>query len=280
MIPLPAIGTVCTYLVDKRLCTVTAVAEDGSSIMVRWADNDEPMVVKVGQLRLFMWPGMSDPADSKDVAFDGFRLTDTGNAERLLHIAEGRLHFVKLWQKWIAYEGGVWQIDRGEIIATEIAKEVAKSLIRGYTTNEERKFALKCENVGMLASTLKAARGLPGIALDHESLETKPHLLNCPNGSVDLRAGELKPHDPADLLIIQSPVEYEPSAEAPLWEKCLERWQPEEEVREYLQVWAGACATGKPTETFDIHWGDGGNGKTVFSNTLAHVLGTTPSWHP
>ena len=35
-------------------------------------------------------------------------------------------------------------------------------------------------------------------------------LLNCLNGTLDLRSGELRPHDPADLISKLAPVAYDP----------------------------------------------------------------------
>src|SRR5205814_9912853 len=41
----------------------------------------------------------------------------------------------------------------------------------------------------------------------------------------------------------------------------------------YIRVRAGACATGKPTETVDVDYGEGGNGKSKCHGTIQHVLG-------
>jgi phage/plasmid-associated DNA primase len=44
-------------------------------------------------------------------------------------------------------------------------------------------------------------------------------------------------------------------------------------VRSYIQVRAGAGATGHPTETLDVDYGLGGNGKSKFHGAIQHVLG-------
>jgi putative DNA primase/helicase len=66
---------------------------------------------------------------------------------------------------------------------------------------------------------------------------------------------------------------YDPEADAPLWEKCLNRWQPDPEVREYLQREAGAGACGRQTETLSIHHGLGANGKSKYWQAVEHTLG-------
>ena len=109
--------------------------------------------------------------------------------------------------------------------------------------------------------------------MKHEELDANPYILNCANGTVDLRTGELRRHNPGDLCTKQSPVDYDPNATAPLWEKCLDRWQPDIDIREYLQRSIGAGACGLQTETLDIHHGNGGNGKSKFIGPSSAALG-------
>ena len=130
----------------------------------------------------------------------------------------------------------------------------------------------RAESAAALAALVRLARAIPGVIVRHEDLDADPYILNCANGTVDLRTGELRRHDPADLCTKQSPVDYDPDAEAPLWAKCLERWQPDAEVLEYLQREVGAGACGLQTETLSIHHGQGGNGKSKFFGAVQRVL--------
>ncbi len=72
---------------------------------------------------------------------------------------------------------------------------------------------------------------------------------------------------------MQAHVDFDPDAQCPLWTSCLKRWQPDDEIREYLQLEAGAGATGMPTETLTVHYGTGANGKSKFTRTILAVLG-------
>lgn len=221
-----------------------------------------------------------DGAADVAVAFDGYRLTDAGNASRLVDLAEGRLRYVREWGQWIVYRRGRWQIDAGEALVTEFAKRVARRLL-GETAKmrsaEERKalfgWAIRSESSGAIAAMIRLARGDERVLTEHEDLDANPHLFNVRNGTIDLRTGQLGHHDPAHLLTMQAPVSFDPEATAPLWQRCLERWQPDTEVREYLQREAGAAATGYPTETLSIHYGGGGNGKSKYLGALQTVLG-------
>jgi putative DNA primase/helicase len=218
--------------------------------------------------------------DDLGVAPDGHRLTDVGNSARLIAMGDGKLRFVHKWGKWLVYRRGRWVIDENNALTTEMAKRVARALLRLATTisdKEERQkvwaWAVRSESSGAIANMIHLARGVDGILTEHEDLDADPCLLNVRNGTIDLRTGELRPHDPDDLLTMQCPVAYDTDATAPLWKACLERWQPDADVRRYLQIRTGAGTTGIPTETVDIDVGPGGNGKSVFHGGAKHVLG-------
>src|SRR5690606_3668026 len=78
---------------------------------------------------------------------------------------------------------------------------------------------------------------------------------------------------PADLLTMQAPVEFDPQAQAPLWAKCVERWQPDEDRRRFLQRAVGSGITGKPIERLFVHLGNGGNGKSKFFGAIKATIG-------
>ncbi len=202
---------------------------------------------------------------------DGYRATDVGNAARLLMQAGGRLHYVHAWGKWVVYQRGRWTLDENDALVTEQGKRVAIALFAlaaKATDKDERKaiwsWALRSEASGSIAAMVRLTRGIPGVLVEHEDLDADPYLLNVRNGTIDLRTGQLRPHDPTDLITVQCPVSYDPDAKAPLWEACVQRWQPDPEVRDYIQVRAGAGTTGKPTETVDVDYGSGSNGKSKF----------------
>ena len=99
-------------------------------------------------------------------------------------------------------------------------------------------------------------------------------LFNVQNGTIDLRTGELLRHNPDNLLTMQAPVMFDERerygvtvVEVP------GRVAAGPEMRRYLQVRAGAAITGRHTETFDVDYGTGGNGKGKFHGAIQHILG-------
>lgn len=119
----------------------------------------------------------------------------------------------------------------------------------------------------------------PMLLIHTSQLDTHPHLLNVANGTLNLRTGELVPHKRDDFISKIANVEFDPKAEAPLWEKfcgdvfCVD---PADgvDLLNYVQVAAGYSLTGYTDEQcfFFMH-GTGRNGKGTFIETLKLLLG-------
>src|SRR5690554_668879 len=121
---------------------------------------------------------------------------------------------------------------------------------------------------------IELARGIDGIPLDHEQLDTDPWLLGVQNGVVDLRTGEFRQARPDDLMTLQCPVEWDATAECPRWEAALAEWFPNPDTRAYVHRLVGQALVGLQRDhLFVIHYGTGGNGKGTFIRALQHVLG-------
>ena len=98
---------------------------------------------------------------------DGWRVTDAGNAERLIELAGGRIRYVPKWGKWIVFRDGVWLTDYNDAYVTEAAKAVSKRLFalsmqaQDSETNDERsrvfKAGLRAESAGAIASMVRLA---------------------------------------------------------------------------------------------------------------------------
>jgi putative DNA primase/helicase len=127
-----------------------------------------------------------------------------------------------------------------------------------------------------MAGRLAAAEGLlrDMVAVDASELDNHPWLLNCENGTVDLRSGELRPHHPLDYITRCVPVAYDPDARAPRFEKFVREIVGNDETAAFLQRWFGYCATGSIREqALVIHIGAGSNGKSTLLNAVMGVLG-------
>lgn len=122
---------------------------------------------------------------------------------------------------------------------------------------------------------LKEAQHLPGIPMLPEQFDRNKGLLNLRNGILNLARRELVPHDRARYITRMAQVDYDPAAQAPVWEAFIQSVTGgDAQLAEYLQVMVGYCLCGSTREQCMFFlYGDGANGKSTFLETLAKMLG-------
>ncbi len=127
--------------------------------------------------------------------------------------------------------------------------------------------------VSCVAGALTLAGTEEGIAIPHDAVDADPFRLNCRNGVLDLRTGNLGPHDPALLLSKMTGAEYRPDADGE-FAKFLADVQPEQTMRDYLARLVGQALEGRVTEhILPIFHGAGANGKSTFTTAVCAALG-------
>src|SRR5262249_21739533 len=85
----------------------------------------------------------------------------------------------------------------------------------------EMEWALKSEAAARINAALDLARSEPGIPILPEEMDRDPWLLNCPNGTLELKTATLREHRREDYITKLCPTEYHPDATCPLWEQFL-----------------------------------------------------------
>jgi putative DNA primase/helicase len=159
--------------------------------------------------------------------------------------------------------------------------EDAAKLDQTSERQELARWASKSESHRSLKAMVDLVKSEPGVSISPNVLDNDPWLLNVKNGTIDLRTGELKPHDPDDMITKLAPVEYDPEARAGIFEAFLERILPSEDMRTFVQRAVGYSLTGDVSErVFFILHGLGKNGKSTLLEAVKAVLGdhamTTP----
>ena len=223
------------------------------------------------------------PHIAKDlpIGADGHHLTDTGNADRLIGAHGTEVRFVPAWGQWLAWDDTRWRPDHRDVRVTELTKDVARQMWQHITTmpadkNRDRHiaWAKTSESATTIANAVKLARGLPGVAIDHDLLDADPWTLNAVNGIIDLRTGQLGPHDPDALHTRQTGTWWDATAEAPRFAEFLERIMPDSELRSFLQRAVGYSLTGLTGEQcMFLLIGDGANGKSTMVDVVTKMLG-------
>ncbi len=212
-----------------------------------------------------------------------FRLTDAGNAKRLVAQHGQDFRYCYPWSKHLSWDGKRWRLDDTGAIE-RAAKDTARSLY-GDAANEPdadrrmilAKFAANTERVERLSAMSRVARSEPGIPVLPDQLDADPWSLNTPNGTVNLKTGELRPHRRDDLLTKITAAEYLSAAESdcPIWEETLDGiFQGKTELIRFVKMLIGYSLIGEVQEhILPVLWGNGSNGKSLFIETVLHVLG-------
>jgi P4 family phage/plasmid primase-like protien len=135
--------------------------------------------------------------------------------------------------------------------------------------------AFSFEKASNVAGAWKFFRGMPGVVALPGDFDRDPMLLNARNGTIDLRSGELRPHDRRDKLTRLAPVTYDADAKCPQWEAFLQQIMADnEELIAFLQRAIGYSLTGDTSEQcFFILHGSGANGKSVLLKVVGKILG-------
>lgn len=227
-------------------------------------------------------PGRPDAAPSCRYGEHG--LDDIGNAERFVALHGDRFRYCFDWKAWLVYDGRRWAMDTTDR-ALAAARETARSIFAeaaGAPTDKANgvaHHAMRSASRSRLEAMLALAR--PDLAVTSTDLDADPYLLNCPNGTVDLRTGELRPHRPGDLLHRLTRAAYQPGADtadtpgAVAWQAFLAQTAGgDAELLAYLQRAAGYSAAGDPCEEVLIFaYGPERTGKSTFLGALGYQLG-------
>ena len=226
--------------------------------------------------------------------------TDLGEARVFVNAYGDRSRYSAA-TKWLVYDGKKW--NESELKAQGLAQQLtdrqleeARNMLLQAQEDEDaaledddegkakrakalaetakayRSFVLGRRKTSRIAATLTEAR--PDLEIAVQELDQDPFLLNTPDGTVDLRTGALRPHDPNDFCTKMTAVS--PSTDGvELWKDFLNRITcGDESLQSYHQICSGMELVGKVfCENLIIAHGSGGNGKSTFYNAKFLVLG-------
>ena len=147
-----------------------------------------------------------------------FNLTDLGNAERFVARHGGDVRYVYPWGKWLIWTGARWERDDAGRVH-RLAKETVRAIYAEAAAAEDEdhrkalaQHATRSEAEAKIRAMLELAKS--EVPVSPDELDADPWLLNAPNGTIDLRGGELRPQRREDLLTKMSGAEYDPDAPA------------------------------------------------------------------
>jgi putative DNA primase/helicase len=166
---------------------------------------------------------------------------------------------------WFRWDGNIWQREK-TALAFDWCRSLCRELGEGKTT-----FG-KAATAGGVERFARADRAF---AVTSEIWDQDVYLAGTPGGTLDMRTGVLRPAKPGDYITKSTLVAPSDFAECPVWLKFLrDATRDDQGLIRFLQQWCGYCLTGDIREHALVFiFGPGGNGKSVFLDTIARILG-------
>jgi putative DNA primase/helicase len=164
------------------------------------------------------------------------------------------LRYVAKWGRWFIWKGSLW-IEDETLQAFDLSRAICRRASSACSHPKIRAAVASAKTVTAVERLAKADRAHAASAAQWDA---DPWLLNTPGGTVDLRTGRLRPHQPTDYMTKITAAAPASGAECPLWHKFLDRVTgADADLQAFLQRITGYALTGKG----------------VFINTITRLLG-------
>lgn len=242
-------------------------------------DDDDPCVMS----SVSRAPRVRNRAGSSDMDFER---DDIGNGQRFALQWRDEVRWVPAYDAWYVWDSQVWSADLdGEItrMATRTVREMRQEAEFIEDPKEKSaflKFVRASSSFDKVNAMLKMARSNKGMTRPAEQFNVDRSQLVCSNGTLVLptefsgesvrRIASVQEH----YNTVQTGTEFIADAELPEWEKFLARFQPDPEIRSWLQKLAGYSLLGSnPRRLMVVCIGDTSTGKTTFAEAVASCLG-------
>jgi putative DNA primase/helicase len=191
---------------------------------------------------------------------NGPELTEDAVASTFAEKYRSQLRYCHDTGDWFRWNGQIWAREN-TALAFDWCRATCRMLADGQKIFGKASTAAGVE---------RFARADRAFAVTAEIWDKDLFLLGTPDGTVDVRTGTLRPAQQLDYITNSTLVAPAAFAECPLWL----RLRDDAELIRFLQQWCGYCLTGDVREHALLFiFGDGGNGKGTFLNTVSRILG-------
>jgi len=204
-------------------------------------------------------------------------LTDLGNGLRFVDAVKDCVCYVTAWGQWLVWNGKYWEAS-DDIVIRKIAHAVVIDMYKAAVKdnvldNELAKWALKSETAARISAMIGEAQ--PYLCVNVAEFDTKHDYLNIANGIVDLRSGDVVPHDKTWRFTKYIDIAYDPNADRSVIDAFMTTITAGDvELSQYIKRAAGYSMTGRTDEhCLFFAYGNGKNGKSTFMNMLSMVMG-------
>ena len=176
---------------------------------------------------------------------------DIGIARLFYDIHREQICYVVESKSWYAYDGRRWVKDEGGLSVMEHCKGFAQALARFAEANDDGSEKIKA--FVKYATGFHGRKRREGLLSDARSVAPKSladfdrgmMLLNCWNGTLDLKESVLKPHRAEDYITKLARVKYVQTASCPRWNSFINEVMCDDaDTAVFLQKALGYVLTG------------------------------------
>ncbi|WP_419898211.1 phage/plasmid primase, P4 family [Roseomonas sp. USHLN139] len=202
----------------------------------------------------------------------GKLITEDSVAAAFVERHRDTLRFCHHAGKWYRWSGAIWQREE-----TRLAFDWVRVLARqqALVTGDSKTIA-SAGKAAFSSGVERFVQADRSFAVTSSAWDCDPWLLGTPDGTVDLRSGELRPARQEDMISRSTAIGPAPLAACPTWLAFLNQaCAGDQDLIGFLQRWLGYSLTGVTQEHALLFvYGPGGNGKGVLLVTAAGILGT------
>jgi putative DNA primase/helicase len=197
-------------------------------------------------------------------------ITEDNVALAFLETHRGRLLYCHDEGTWFVWTGYQWKAER-----TDLVFEWIRQHVRVLTISQPTSILQKCNKPSFVSGAEKFLRADRVFATQSADWNVDHFLLGTPAGTLNLRTGEVYSPRPEDRITRLTAAVAAANADCPQWLKFLDdSTGGDVELIRFLQQWCGYSLSGDTREHALIFvYGGGGNGKSVFMNTVSGILG-------
>jgi putative DNA primase/helicase len=210
-----------------------------------------------------------------------YRFGDIGFGRLFADVYKDICRFVPERKKWYVFSGKCWQADVGSLKAMELCKSLADDLLQyALTINEEHlrtNFLKECgkwQQRRFRETYLKEAQSI--YPLPFNTFDQDRYLLNCQNGTLDLRTMQFHEHKASDFLSKIAGASYLPEVRSERFEQYIDEIMSGDlDKAKFLQKSLGYAVTGDTRHEclFFLYGETSRNGKGTLMESVLKVLG-------
>jgi putative DNA primase/helicase len=196
-------------------------------------------------------------------------LSDDGLALMFAETHQDQLRYVAAFKTWMRWDRTRWRPD-DTLWAWDEVRKICRA---AAATASDGKMKKAVASANTVAGAEKLSRTDRRLAATVSQWDADAWLLNTPSGVIDLRTGAMHDHRREDYITKITGADF--GGKCPTWDAFLHRITGgDTQLQSFLARMVGYCLTGMTREhAIFFIFGLGANGKTIFSETIARVLG-------